>query len=441
MGTAVFEAGPRGNLTTAEAALDAFCDGFDPALATASEAADVFARASVMERKMVAVKALAARRVESSSAWKHAGHRSMPEWMAARTGEPVSASAGLLDTARKLETVPATAKALAAGDVSIAAAREIAAAVAVDPNAEAQLLAVAADGDHRQLVDNAAKVRQAARSTEDEATRHARLRRRRFVRTRTDADGLVLLHGGFAPTDWAPFAAALQRGTDGEFTKARRQGRREPVEAYAADALLGLLGAGLTPTATARASTPSHAAPDTNDDPETSSTVSKPSTNYQVVVLIDAIALKRGYVSTGERCEIAGVGPVSVEWVEQLLPEAIIDALVHNGVDITTYASATRSIRKAVKLAVKARDWRCVVRGCGRSLRTQRDHRHDYAKGGKGSTDNLNLLCEFHHRQKTNEGARLDRVGDGWHWYPPGATQPWISQVGANLTLWDLDSS
>ena len=159
--------------------------------------------------------------------WKHAGFRTMAEWMAAHTGDPVPVLVGLLDTAKKLEGCPATAGAFAAGEVSVAAAREIAGAVAVDPSAERQLLAVAQAGDHRRLVDTAARVRQAARSVEDEAAKHARLRARRFVRTRTDADGLVILNAGFAPKDWAPFAAALQRGTDVEFTRARRQGRRE----------------------------------------------------------------------------------------------------------------------------------------------------------------------------------------------------------------------
>ena len=57
-----------------------------------------------------------------------------------------------------------------------------------------------------------------------------------------------------------------------------------------------------------------------------------------MVVLVDGIALKRGHVSAGERCEIIGVGPVSIDWVRQLLPHAIVDVLVHDGVDITTYA-------------------------------------------------------------------------------------------------------
>lgn len=434
MGTAVLEAAPRGDLTTAQTALEAFCAGFDPDLQTATQAADTLACLTVMERQITAARARAARRVEASSAWKHAGFRTMADWMAAKTGEAVSVSSGLLDTARKLETVPATADALAAGSVSLAAAREIAGAVAADPTAEAQLLAIASQGDHRKLVDRAAKVRQAARSAEDEAARHARLRRKRFVRTRTDADGLVILHGGFAPQDWAPFADALQRGTDAQFTKARREGRREPVEAYAADALLALLASPTAPPVAPRAG-------DSIDPPgtDTATAGTKSVTRYQVVVLVDAIALKRGFVSTGERCEIAGVGPVSIEWVRKLVPDAIVDALVHDGVDVTTHASATRSIRKAVRLAVNARDWHCVVRGCGRTRRTQRDHRREFATGGEGSTDNLNLLCEFHHRQKTTEGARLERHGAEWQWYPPNGTEAWVSPVGANLTLWNVD--
>ena len=155
------------------------------------------------------------------------------------------------------------------------------------------------------------------------------------------------------------------------------------------------------------------------------------------MVLVDGIALKRGYVSTGERCEIIGVGPVDIDWVKQLLPDAIVHALVHDGVDITTYASATRSIRKAVRLAVNARDQFCVVRGCRQRRRTHHDHRQGFADGGAGSSHNLNVLCVFHHNQKTRAGARLERHGHQWHWYPPNAATPWISPVGAELTLWD----
>ncbi len=133
-------------LAALRAAVDGFCAGFDPEVVTATEAGEVLVELTRLERRLTAVKASAARRVDRSSMWRHAGHRTMAEWLAAQTGEPVGASAGLLDTAKKLELLPATAEALAAGDVSVAAAREIAAAVAADPRAEAGLLAVATVG-------------------------------------------------------------------------------------------------------------------------------------------------------------------------------------------------------------------------------------------------------------------------------------------------------
>jgi hypothetical protein len=414
------QAEPPARLTAVEAAVTSFCQGFDPAVLSPTQAADAVDRLAVIERRVAAAKARAARRVESSSMWKHAGHRTAATWMAARTGDPVAATAGLLETARKLEACAATAEAFASGAVSAHAAREIAAAVAADPRAEANLLAVAAEGDHQRLVDAAATVRRAARSAEDEAARHARLRARRFVRTRTDADGLVILNAGFTPKDWAPFAARLQRATDLEFTRARQEGRRERVEAYAADALLTML------------------------DPEQghSGQRTKPQpTKPQVTVLVDGLALKRGHVGPGQRCEIVGVGPVDVAWVNDLLPEAIVHVLVHDGVDITTYASATRHIPRPVQIALAARDRYCVVRGCRCLRRTERDHRTSFAEGGAGSLHNLNLLCSFHHDQKSHSGARLQRAGTEWLWWPPGATETWRSPVGSHLTLWDTDTT
>ena len=330
---------------------------------------------------------------------------------------------------------------------------------------------VASGGSHRELVDRAARVRQAARSAEDEAARYARLRARRFARTRVDADGLLILTAGFVPQDWAVHADRWRRATDVEFAKARRQGRREGTDAYAADALLAMLATGRTPPVEANPPVALHDSVDspppddtlarpprldelvgaaddspTEIDPATESPPPEvpaaarllpPGAKAEVIVLVDGIALQRGYVGRGERCEIIGVGPVELDWVNQLLPEAIVHALVHDGVDITTYASATRSIRKAVRLAVKARDWRCVVRGCGNARFVQQDHRRQFAKGGPGSSDNLNLLCLFHHHQKTRDGARLERHGDQWHWYPPKVTDPWNSPIGGELTLWD----
>jgi hypothetical protein len=119
MGMAVLQAETDQGLAAVESAVAGFCDGFDPGVVTAAVAAEVVRRLAVVKRRIEA------------------------------------------------------AEAFAAGAVSVAAVREIAGAVAVDPTAEARLLAVATRGDHRVLVDRAAQVRQQARSGQDETARHA----------------------------------------------------------------------------------------------------------------------------------------------------------------------------------------------------------------------------------------------------------------------------
>src|SRR5258706_4139571 len=97
----------------------------------------------------------------------------------------------------------------------------------------------------------------------------------------------------------------------------------------------------------------------------------------------------------------------------------MVDVLVHDLGDIKAPAAMTRHRKKALDKALKARDKRCVVPGCKRRGRLQADHRHPFAQNGPTAYDNLELLCEVHHHEKTHRGARLERVADQWHWYPP----------------------
>ncbi len=169
---------------------------------------------------------------------------------------------------------------------------------------------------------------------------------------------------------------------------------------------------------------------------------------WNVSVLVDATALQRGYATATETCEIPGFGPINVDVARQILPEALVDVLVHDLVDIKAYATLTRYRRVALDQALQARDRRCVVPRCKRKGHLQVDHRHDYAKGGPTAYDNLAFLCEVHHHEKTHLGARLERVDDEWHWYPPPPAPgqprpppgsiPWRAKVGQHLTAFDL---
>ncbi len=144
--------------------------------------------------------------------------------------------------------------------------------------------------------------------------------------------------------------------------------------------------------------------------PESSSTV-----NWNAIILIDGIALARGYAAPGETCRIPKLGDVSVDWVRSILSDALVDVLVHNGVDITTYASATRYTPRPINVAVKVRDgFSCVVRDCHRNRRVERDHRDEYAATHDTSYANLWRICPEDHDAKTHHGDRLERHDHDW---------------------------
>ena len=78
----------------------------------------------------------------------------------------------------------------------------------------------------------------------------------------------------------------------------------------------------------------------------------------QALVLIDAAALRRGALRSGDTCEIDGVGPVSLEMATELLDEASVQFLVKTGRDIATVSSPTRTLPRAPRW----RSWRGIVR-------------------------------------------------------------------------------
>ena len=204
---------------------------------------------------------------------------------------------------------------------------------------------------------------------------------------------------------------------------------------------------------------------------------------YTVIVLVDAIALRRGYAAPGETCCIEGVGDVSVTWANQIVGAGFFELLVHDGVDIVTYASSTRHRPRPVAIAVKTRDRTCIVPGCRRVQRVEYDHRTNFSETKRTDYKALGLLCQHHHDEKTHRGARLERHDNEWWWYPPPDTHtapdpatcnpdaaasttgdpntlpdhdpnaaagkagdttfnpngPWRAPVGEHLTHWNLD--
>jgi hypothetical protein len=182
--------------------------------------------------------------------------------------------------------------------------------------------------------------------------------------------------------------AALDKETDALFRASWEKGRREPRERLAADALFRLLAA---------------------------------RTTAHVTVRVDAAALTRGSLEPGEICEIAGIGPVSVQAVRDLLPEAFFNVLVRDGVDIRTVTSTSRVIPRRIRTALHDRDPVCIVPGCGSVRYLEIDHwRTQVRDFGPTELDNLCRICSIHHDMRHEDGWRLGGGPGRWTWDHPG---------------------
>jgi 5-methylcytosine-specific restriction endonuclease McrA len=370
---------------------------FEPDVYEGNAASLLVQRFAHLERIAAAGKALAARRVADSGAWRKSGDRSPAHWMAKTTGTSVGQAIGELETAERLSELPATAQAVRAGQLSEPQAREIASAAAADPESEEKLLSAASRHGLRALKEECARVRAAA--LPDEVERHERIRRGRRLRHWTDPEGAFRMEARLTPQAGATLLAALEPIKDRIFDRARKDGRRESYDAYAADALVEMAEASLSGGGTSRTSP-----------------------KAAVHVRIDHAALVRGATTADEVCEIPGVGPIPVATARALAEDAWICTLVTDGTDIKAVSSMKRRIPARLRRAVEERDQTCAVPGCDVRDYLQIDHTIPVHERGPTRLDNLDRLCRWHHYLKTHRGYRLNGPREGPRTWdaPPG---------------------
>jgi len=121
-----------------------------------------------------------------------------------------------------------------------------------------------------------------------------------------------------------------------------------------------------------------------------------------VHIVIDHGTIMRGGTAHGEVCEIPGVGPVDVNWVNNLLGSAFLTVVIKNGKDIHTVAHLGRHVPAEVMTALLVSGRECDIEDCNNRGYLERDHIHDHAQGGPTSFANLGWLCYHHHRLKSN---------------------------------------
>jgi Domain of unknown function (DUF222)/HNH endonuclease len=366
--------------------LEAVSRALDPSRLDGRAAAELVEVTARGERLCSAIKALAARRVAETNAWREGGHRSAAHWIAEATGETVGVAGRALETARALERLPETDAAFRAGQLSSTQAAEIASAAGADPAAESALLEAAAGTGVKGLRDRCRQVRAGAEA--DDAAWARRLHVERRAHEWTDPDGAYRLEACLAPDAGARFSAAWRGHLERIFQDARRAGRREPRTAYAADALVALAGEG-------------------------------PCKPVEVRAVVDTAALARGHIEARERCEITGVGPVPVTTARALLDDASVAVMMRDGDDITAVSRPTRTIPTKVRRALETRYPTCGVPGCANDQFLEIDHVVPIEDHGATEIANLWRLCSHHHALKTYQGWKVVGVNGDRDLVPP----------------------
>ena len=359
-----------------------------PTALSGTDAAAVVAFGVEIERIGAATCTRYARRVAETKAYD--GYKSAANWLAAKTGGSTGAAQGLLDVAEKLAEAPLVDEAFSDGRLSLAQAKIVAGAGAVDPASQEQLIGSATRQSFRELVDDARRIRRRALGEATEAAKEARAHRRRYVRVWAPDEGGLRLEAWLPRIEGARVKAVLEDEADRVFKEAHAAGRREPAPAYLADALVHVV---------------------------CGDAASRPKAH--VDLRVDAAALRRGEVDGDEVCEIPGVGSVPVGVARDVLGDSVFRLVVTDGTDVRTVTSRKRTIREPLRAALRERDGGCAVPGCPNTRYLEIDHDWELSRGGPTQLDNLQLLCTHHHRLKTAFGFRLLGPPGERRWVPP----------------------
>ncbi|HLQ61815.1 MAG TPA: DUF222 domain-containing protein [Candidatus Acidoferrales bacterium] len=306
------------------------------------------------------------------------GHATATSWIRNECKMSGFAADQQVKLARQLPELESTSRALAAGEIGIEHALEIARATQdLGLTAEGELLSVAKEKDP-------AEVRLAARDLRHrvDADGMARLAaeqyRKRRLRIYNLADGMVGMDGALPPEDGAALRLTIE-----SLAGIPPKGDDRTQEQRNADALSALLrrqlDAGSLPSLGGR----------------------KP----QLTVVINAETLAGLPGAPAARLE--GAGPISTETARRLLCRGGASLLTVNGKGVVLdLGRSKRTASEGQRRALSARYRHCCTRGCDREARFCEPHHLDpWELGGGTSVERMVLLCSKHHVQ-VHEGGR-----------------------------------
>jgi hypothetical protein len=398
----------------------------EPGVLTADACAELLTELARIEKVCALTRVRLADRVAACARGRGPRDAEASELLARTGGITAREARAELATVRALEHLPAARAAVECGELSLGQAREVVGAAAVAPGSEGSLVDVARSTGVAGLRDAARRVRLAAVSVEE---LHREQHRRREATTWTDELGMTCLRAVLPPEVGVPVANRLARLADRNWRAARhRQGSSqllEPRAAYAADALVELLGerpevGGRGPGGGGAGGGDGRG--DGGDRDRASGggagrAAGRAGGRADVVLVADVRALARGRAEPGEPCHVVGGGPVPVAVVRHALEDAFVKLVTHDGVRIDQVVHVGRRIPAVLRTALELgappefAGVSCVEEGCDHRYGLEWDHVDPVANAGPTSFDNVEPRCRACHRAKTERDRAAGLLG------------------------------
>ena len=376
-------------LTELESAMSSYAAGFEVDALSPADLAPALRSAGRIEKMAAALASMVAARMASGASRAGAADRlaGVPARVAERQAERELANAAgtsleearrAIEVGRTLATQPELDTAARDGALSRRQAALISDAVALAPEAAADLVEKAGRLAFGDLQAECARAKAAKVDLEE---RRRQVHAARALRWYTDPFGTFHLHAEGTVEDGALITAALKPLADKAFRAARKEGRWDRPDVYAFDALVSLA---------------------TGDGAQMP--------RGEVLVRVDHDAVVRGYAAEGEVCEVAGLGPVSVDTVRDIIMsgDPLLKAVVTKAKDVVGVVHLGRRPNAYQKTAL---DWlypTCANEACAaRGEHLETDHRTGWAKTHTTVLHDLDRLCGFDHWRKTYLGWEL----------------------------------
>jgi hypothetical protein len=335
--------------------------------------------------------------------WVVTGARSCAHWLSFRIGLELGAARDRVRVARKLGELPVISDGLRAGVLSYSKVRAL--TRVATPENEQELVAVARTCPASQVEKLVRAVRRVGQAELEQAQRQ---HERRYLRTVTDDDGMLIIEGRLPPEVGAVVQRALEaaeqelqdgfagpssidnRFADGSAESSVSSADTSGRARRAADALGLVAERALGAFGNAERAEP-----------------------YQVVVHVDREVLEDksrggprpagGELAPSEKgasgcCHVEGGSALSRDTARRLTCDASEVQIVENGQgEPLSVGRKTRRVSKALWRALRTRDETCAFPGCDQRGGLAVHHVTHWADGGETSSSNTILLCRRCH--------------------------------------------